>query len=253
MGMTAVRHTPPGGLDWSKHALFLDFDGTLAPLADHPGDVRLPARIVPVLHAALAATGGAVAVLSGRALADLDPHLPPRITVRAGSHGAEMTGIHGIDTQPGDLSGPAKPLAALAAAHDLLIEAKPGAVALHYRSRPDLGPLVRRTVDEAVIPGLRALHGNMVSEIARADIDKGTALAALMARPPFAGRVPVMIGDDVTDEDGFRRAQAMGGAGLHIGAGPTVALWRLPTIDAAHDWLARTLTGTPARTEGAAP
>ena len=142
---------------------------------------------------------------------------------------------------------------ALAAAHDLLIEAKPGAVALHYRSRPDLGPLVRRTVDEAVIPGLRALHGNMVSEIARADIDKGTALAALMARPPFAGRVPVMIGDDVTDEDGFRRAQAMGGAGLHIGAGPTVALWRLPTIDAAHDWLARTLTGTPARTEGAAP
>ncbi|GMG82047.1 trehalose-phosphatase [Paralimibaculum aggregatum] len=235
--------------DWDRTALFLDFDGTLAPIVDRPED----AAMAPATRAAVAAirarTGGAVALISGRALADLDARTAPLALPAAGSHGAEFRSPgSGAETAAGAaarLAPAAAAIAALAGAEGLLMERKPGSVTLHYRSRPALGGAVRALVERLAAEGagLRALHGLMVSEVALAGIDKGTALRSFMAAPPFAGRSPIAAGDDTTDEDAFRAARALGGTGIKIGPGPTAASHRAPGIAAFLDWLARRAAG----------
>ena len=123
--------------------------------------------------------------------------------------------------------------------HGVTSERKPGAIALHYRKAPDQGAACRAFVDTLVgeDPSLRSLHGKMVSEVALKGVDKGGAVERFMAAPAFAERLPVMVGDDVTDEDGFRAAQAMGGFGIKIGQGPTEAQHRIADVAGFADWL----------------
>jgi trehalose 6-phosphate phosphatase len=238
---------PPPRIDWTRHAAFLDFDGTLSPLVDQPDQARLAPGVADLLIRLHDVTGGAIAIVTGRAIADIAPKLPQGLLTLSGSHGLELQ----HPGQPATLTHRAEGLfetaiAALetfAAPRDLRVEAKPGAIALHYRNNPDLGPDCQRCVTEIADahPGLRAMHGNMVSEVAIAGVDKGIALKTLMEQAPFAGRTPIMAGDDVTDEDGFAAAQALSGFGIRIASPQTSARYGLPSLDAFVDWLSGTL------------
>lgn len=241
---------PPATLDWTRHALFLDFDGTLAPLADTPDAVEMGPATTRLLRRALDRTDGAVAVISGRQLADLSALMAGLRLPLSGSHGVEIR-LPGAPDRSGGGADPAAldrahdRLAPLASGRGLLLERKPGAVALHYRNRPELADTCRTAVAEAAgAEGLRVMHGNCVSEAAPESIDKGTALREFLADPPFRGRRPVMIGDDTTDEDGFAAAQDAGGFGLRIGGTTTCARYRVETMEDALAWLAGTLEQT---------
>lgn len=229
--------------DWRRNALFLDFDGTLAPIVPRPEDAAASAETSRAVERIAELAGGAVAILSGRDLVDLDQLLAPLHLPAAGSHGAvrrDASGtLHGVEISDEELARATERLEQFAGAHDLLVEHKTGAVTVHYRNRPEHAEPARKLVDEitTTTSGLRAIHGNMVSEIATESANKGHALQAFMQEAPFAGRVPIMIGDDTTDEDAFSAAQALGGAGLKIGAGETVARHRLDTIDDFLAWL----------------
>ena len=225
-------------------ALFLDFDGTLAPIVARPELAGMSERTRDAVGMLKVGCGGALAVLSGRPLDQLRDLLSPVEPAMAGSHGAEISRPGEADLTLGDeaqnsLDRVHERLSRLARREDLLIERKRGSVCLHYRSRPDLEQACNKAAADAVRgrSGLKLMRGHMVVEIALAGIDKGTALAALMSQPPFAGRVPVAAGDDTTDEDAIRSAQKMGGIGIRIGDGPSEALVRFKGIEAFLDWL----------------
>lgn len=223
-------------------ALFIDFDGTLADIAPRPDAVALPAGLVPLLATLHGRLGGALAVVSGRPISQLDAFLAPLQLPLAGLHGAERRSASGVVTRlpEADLAEVVARLQALAAVHaGLLVEAKPGAVALHYRLAPDCEALARQAMQDALqrSPGMALLHGKMVIEMKPANASKGRAVEAFMAEPPFAGRQPLFAGDDTTDESGFAVVQAAGGAGIKIGPGPTQAQHRLDSPTRLQAWL----------------
>lgn len=238
--------------DWRRHALFLDFDGTLAPIVHRPADAAASPETRRAVRRIAEMTGGALAILSGRDLDDLDARLAPLVLPAAGTHGVVRRDAEGRlhrDASAGarfdDAAGRVE---AFAHRNGLLVERKSGAVALHYRAAPELAVHARRFIDDIVAAGpeLRSIHGNMVSEVVIPAADKGRALAAFMKEPPFAGRVPLMAGDDMTDEDAFFAAQRLGGSGLKIGPGETAAMYSLPDIEAFHDWLHKVAEDGPA-------
>ena len=239
----------PPSVDWSECAAFLDFDGTLAPLADHPTDVTLPGRETDILRRLHAQTGGAVAILSGRDLTGIRPYFKSLPLVLSGSHGAEIDFPDDEDVEVAAFTIPRASrdrLEHYAEAHDLLLERKAAAYALHYRTHPELAEEIRALVEEVAASDpdtLRALHGRMVGEVAVRGHDKGTALTALMERPVFRARRPVAVGDDTTDEDAIRAAQRLGGIGLRIGTAPTEADYAFPDREAFVDWLASSTGG----------
>lgn len=215
-------------------ALFLDFDGTLVDIAPQPEAVVVPDGLVPMLGALQQYLGGAVAVISGRPMSQIDDFLAPLRLPLAGVHGAERRGANGEVTLL-----PAHPLQqvedaanALAQQHPaLLVENKRGSIALHYRQAPELEALCLETMHSAVdqSPGLTLLHGKMVVEAKPGGASKGRAIEAFMHEPPFAGRLPVFVGDDFTDEVGFSTVQRLGGLGIKVGEGQSVAWKRLDT------------------------
>lgn len=231
-------------------ALFLDFDGCLVDIAPRPDAVEIPdglARRLDRLHERL---NGAVALVSGRDIADLRSWLPDFPGVIAGSHGAELSldgrtiqSMHGIDL---DVTGLHADAARAVAGHPaILVEPKPHGVALHYRADPSL-----RGVVEAAMADLARAHPGMILQAAKMAVElrpggtgKGGAVERLMASPPFAGRTPVYAGDDLTDEEAMAVAQDQGGFGVKIGAGETLALYRLPDPAALAQWLDRGLHG----------
>lgn len=223
--------------------MFLDFDGTLAPIVDDPASARISSNTRRTIERLRLLSDGAVAMLTGRELADLDNLLGASSMPAAGSHGLEMRGIVSVDTtgacQDARLAEPARVLGEYGRENELLVEFKPGAVAVHYRARPALGAACREMVERVASSNeaLRFMHGNMVSEVALAGIDKGTALRQFMTHLPFAGRLPVMAGDDVTDEDAMAAAQDLGGFGIKIGAAASVARYRLADTETFLSWL----------------
>lgn len=235
-------------------ALFLDFDGTLVDIAAQPEGVVVPADLVDTLRRLADRLGGAVAVVSGRPIVQIDRFLSPLRLPAAGVHGTERRSADGrMAEQPTpSLDAVQQAADALAREHPLLrIEAKRGALALHYRQAPGLEALCVEAMQAAVdrSPGLTLLRGKMVAEAKPASASKGEAITAFLREPPFAGRVPVFIGDDVTDEAGFIAVQSIGGAGVKVGAGATAAQRRLQSPEAMRAGLQAALTALTAMTE----
>ena len=231
---------PPFARNW---AWFLDIDGTLLEIADRPEEVHVHARNLKLLEDLRRATGGALALVSGRSIAVLDELFKPLRLPSAGQHGAERR-----DAQGALHRHPAPPLKSVfskitkfASSHDgLVVENKGRSVALHYRLAPQLAgaaqAAVRRAAAEAG-PGIEVQDGKMVFEVKPAGCDKGKAIAAFMREAPFAGRLPVFLGDDVTDELGFRVVNRLGGHSIKIGLGASAARWRLADPAEARAWL----------------
>lgn len=238
-------------------ALFLDFDGTLTEIASRPDAVHLPPDLVPLLGALHERLEGALAIVSGRTLSELDAFLPPLRLASAAEHGA-MLRLNGAITPVGAardgsattelglfLDRAERRAREFAARHPgLLVERKTATLALHYRSAPELGErcveTMRAALDESA--PLELLHGKCVVELKPAGLSKGNAIDLLMRQAPFAGRVPVFAGDDLTDEAGFARVRELGGIAIKVGPGETIATFRCESPRVLRDWL-RTAIG----------
>ncbi|WP_411877909.1 trehalose-phosphatase [Polaromonas sp. YR568] len=226
----------------AQTALFLDFDGTLADLAPEPDAVLIAPGVIPALMRLSAQLDGALAIVSGRRLADLDAFLSPLQLPLATEHGAQRRDTRGrvASLAEPDLRALAERATELAAQHDgLRVEIKQAAVALHYRHAPELEALCLQVMQEAAdrTPGVELLRGKFVFEVKPANVSKGSAIKAFMAEPPFAGRLPLFAGDDTTDEAGFAAVQSLGGEGIKVGEGATVARHRCASPEALRQWL----------------
>jgi trehalose 6-phosphate phosphatase len=226
-----------------KHsALFVDFDGTLVDIAPRPEAVTLPTGMVALLARLNEQLGGALAVVSGRSIAQLDELLAPLQLAAAGVHGAERRNASGVVQRfhEADLSQVEAGLQALAELHPgLLVESKPGAVALHYRLAPQCEALATRAMEAALHEshGMALIHGKMVIEMKPAGASKGRAIKGFMSEAPFAGRRPVFAGDDSTDESGFAYVQSAGGMSIKVGPGATLAPYRFDSPAHLREWL----------------
>ena len=234
----------------SRSALFLDVDGTLLEIAPRPELVRVPDGLPSLMVRLSAQREGALALISGRPLAQLDRLFQPWQGAAAGLHGLERRRADGtLDCLVDGASAAAldrlRPkLAALAAdGTGLILEDKGGTLALHYRAAPQRAPEIRAVVEalqREFASALRLIAGKMVVEFRPPSVDKGRAIAAFLAEPPFRGRRPVFVGDDTTDEDGFAEIGRRGGIAVRVGPfdGSTAANFRLPTVTAVLAWLA---------------
>ena len=217
-----VKLLPPAPLP-PHAALLLDLDGTLLDLAATPDAVTVAPDLAATLRRLRERLGGALAIISGRPVEQVDALLPAIPYAVAGEHGAAIR--FAPDAAPVRAPLPALPAAWLDAAAALvaghpgtLLEPKSRGFAVHYRGAPEAGPALHEAL--AALPGLGETHhllaAHMAVELRPVGADKGTAVTALLARAPFAGRVPIYVGDDVTDEDAIRVAQDSGGIGLRV-------------------------------------
>jgi len=222
-------------------ALFLDFDGTLAPLQDDPQTVRLPRDGAAVLEELNDRLHGALALISGRDLRDLSRRTPQGVW-RIGGHGLERC-APGEAPTPAPAPAPAALAAALQEASanhpGAWIAAKGEALALHYRAAPraEADLLRAATASIAAYPDYVVQAGKCVIEVKPRRADKGAALTRQMDEPAFRGRAPLMVGDDATDEDAMRAARRLGGDGVKVGPGETAAAFRMPDPAAVWTWL----------------
>ena len=239
-----MSDSPPPALSrLAPAALFLDFDGTLVELADAPGAIAVPSGLKPLLDRLAERLEGRLAIVSGRAIDDLQGHLGGSAALLSGSHGAELLYADGrrvpVSVPPG-LAAAREAVRRFAAGADgLLVEDKPAGIALHYRLAPEREEAVGEFIEAlAERSGLALQRGKMVAELRPVGTDKGAALRRLMAEPPFAGARPVFVGDDLTDEHAFEAAAALGGEGVLVGPPrPTAARWRLDGVEAVTAWL----------------
>ncbi|MGI9335696.1 MAG: trehalose-phosphatase [Gammaproteobacteria bacterium] len=233
--------TPDGAERW---ALFLDFDGTLAEIAPTPAEVSVPSALPATLSALHRNLDGALALISGRPLAELDAFLAPASLPGAGLHGAELRDgggtVHRSARPPAGFDAVKAQLEALVQADPrLLLEDKVMTLALHYKRAPgrrnECLDAARRGVD--ALAGFMLLEGKDVFELKPAGASKGTAIGTFMRAAPFTGRQPVFAGDDVTDENGFDVVNERGGISIKIGGGETRATYRTDSVGDFRDWL----------------
>ena len=239
------RSGPPSHSEGVPWALFLDFDGTLIDLATTPDAVVVPPKLRAILSGCVAAFDGAVAIVSGRPIAALDALLDPLRLPAAGLHGLEQRMPDGTLERAArrgrGLTGLRTRFHSLAQEDArLIVEDKGSSLALHFRRAPEREHELRELVTGAAAPhnGHHVMHGKMVLEVRPAHADKGTAVTRFLETPPFAGRTPVFAGDDVTDEDAFSVVNRHGGISVKVGTGESGATFRVPDVDALHDWLA---------------
>jgi trehalose 6-phosphate phosphatase len=241
---TLTRTLPPPPITTEDDlALFLDMDGVLAALAPTPEAVVAEGRRTAVLKALDRVLGGRMAIISGRTIAEIDRISGGAAPSASGVHGLErrrrdgsLDRVEASDRVPEALEA----FRVLAASHPgVIVEDKGVSAGLHYRQAPDAAEvataLAQRLADET---GLHLQPGHMVLELKTPGADKGRALSAFMAEAPFAGALPVMVGDDLTDEAGFRAAERLGGFGVLVGPErATAARYALPDVPAVLDWL----------------
>ncbi|GAB4179545.1 MAG: trehalose-phosphatase [Rhodocyclaceae bacterium] len=239
--------------DAERWAFFFDIDGTLLEIAQTPSGVRADGVLVAMIARLRACAGGAVALISGRRIADVDALFPDLGGPIAGQHGMERRDARGALHRhaPEGVDWArlrAEVDAAMADKPGLLIEDKGLTLAVHYRQAPGLRGHVARVLGSLVAQAGGALElqqGKCVMELKPAGRDKGTAIAEFMEEAPFRGRLPVFIGDDVTDEYGFVIANSLGGSSVKVGPGKTAARSRLAGVAAVRVWLDAILAQCP--------
>jgi len=233
---------PPAQAGW---AWFLDVDGTLADFAETPDKVNISDEVQRVVRALTDGAAGAVALVSGRSIRDIDQLFGRSIGAVAGQHGNERRSTDGrvtySTTRDDRLDSAIAELTSFAAeVPELLVEDKGISATIHFRRAPELESLVDSVVEDvhARMAGTFLVQGGkMLRELIPVACNKGTAVAAFMNEPPFAGRVPTFVGDDVTDEHAFMVVNQMGGYSIKVGPGETIARYRLSDVTAVRAWL----------------
>jgi trehalose 6-phosphate phosphatase len=242
---------PPPALDpgW---ACFLDFDGTLVDLAPTPDSIHVDAVLPQLLADLQRRLEGALALVSGRSLADLDRWLPHPRLASAGLHGLERRdadGRYSVHPAPAGLrDAVAAAFTPMLARHPaLLLEDKEWAMAVHYRRAPELDAEIRlrmAEVAEQFGDAVKIQYGKCVAELRPAGIGKGTAVAEFLAEPPFLGRRAVFVGDDLSDAHAFALVNARAGLSIAVGRDDLGARHALKDIAAVRQWLAGPLGTT---------
>ncbi len=235
------RTPPPPERNW---AYFLDADGTLIEIAETPDGVLVDAVLLRLIEQLSRACGGALALVSGRSIANLEALIGCRHLPMAGLHGLERRDAEGrwrTHTTAFEAKTAIKSaLLPVVERHPgLLLEDKGLTLALHYRQTPTLAAYVHRFMARQTHlgEGLEIQRGKRVVEIKPAGIDKGSAIDAYLAEPPFRTRRPVFIGDDLNDEHGFAAVNRLDGISIKVGRGASCARFRLPDVQAVRRWL----------------
>lgn len=230
-------------------ALFLDVDGTLIEIAEAPDAIHVDEGVGALLAGLRERLGGALALASGRSLEVLDGFFEPLELPAAGLHGLERRSAAGAvnRTDGAAALGPARrALERFVADHPgALLEDKSATLALHYRRAAGAETAAREVMERTraeLGSGYRVQEGKMVLELKPHRPNKRTVVEDFMAEAPFRGRVPVFIGDDLTDEEGFEAAQNGGGAAIVVGleadgGRESVATYGLGGVRELHRWL----------------
>ncbi len=230
-------------------ALFLDVDGTLLDIAETPESVYVPEDLKTLLRDLAKRLDGALALVSGRSIDDLDRLFAPLRLCASGVHGCERRESDGLMVRPivdpGVLDAAREDLQRFVDLNPgLILEDKGFGLAVHFRRVPLLSGdvlSVMRRLCLSLGPRFTLQAGKCVLEIRPSGFSKGTSIAAFMQQPPFVGRMPIFMGDDVTDEDGFAVVNEFGGLSIKVGDAPTTfAQQRLGGVRDVRQWL-RTL------------
>jgi len=245
--VSAPLPAPPLPRPDQRWALFLDVDGCLLEFADDPAGVFVSPALRGLLQTLHDRLGGALALVSGRGVSDLDRLFGAPPWALAGLHGYELRHADGrrrqLAVDPADQARMRAAVQALAARLDgVQLEDKGHAMALHCRRAPQHLPALREAAEAVAsdLPGYELQPGNLVMEFKPAGMDKGRAVAELLRQPPFAGRLPVYLGDDLTDEHAFAVVNDAGGTSVRVGARePSQARFTLPSPAAVQAWLER--------------
>jgi trehalose 6-phosphate phosphatase len=219
------------------YALFLDFDGTLVDIVERPDAVAVDPGLPDVLTKLQDRLGGALAIISGRPVSFLDGRFVP--------HEFDMAGLHGLehriagrlsmcdpDEHPALRDMVQRLKRIVAEKEGVLIEDKGCSVAVHWRLAPherDFALATAQAAIEALGSDYRLQHGKAVAEILPSAAGKGKVIERFLQEAPYQGRRPIFVGDDLTDENGFKTVNAHGGLSVRIGPGDTVAKVRLGT------------------------
>ena len=245
------QSAPNSRQEW---ALFLDVDGTLLEIAETPQAVQVPASLKQLLDDVRSRLDGALALVSGRSLANLDQLFSPLQFIAAGVHGCERRTADGLVLRPevdaAALARVHEELAGFVRAHEgLLLEDKHYALAMHFRRAPQMQEEVYRVMNLALKelgPAFALQEGKSVLELRPSAWTKGSSITAFMQEPPFAGRIPVFVGDDVTDEHAFAVVNEMQGMSIRVGhPAATLAHHRIGSVSEVRRWLSRIPPVTP--------
>jgi len=223
---------PPLSADW---CLVLDIDGTLLEHIDRPDQVVVDSALRNLIARLVKLLGGALALISGRAIEDVERRFAPLAVPVAGLHGVEHRDFHGVirrhHMDEDALRSARAHLQQTAAQHPgLFFEDKGLNLAMHYRTAPEAAPIAEaaiRAVARDLCLRFEIQKGKMVWEVKPSGYDKGTAIEEYLDDTPFTGRTPVFVGDDLTDEVGFELVNGRGGHSIKVGPGKTRARWRL--------------------------
>jgi trehalose 6-phosphate phosphatase len=228
-----------------RWALFLDIDGTLLHIAETPQGVRVDPDLCGLMSRLFEASQGALALISGRTIAEIDRIFTPMRFPAGGQHGLERRdstgGMHRDPLSHEELTLVRIRLAALQRdCPGLMMEDKGQTLAIHFRQAPEFAKVAEQAVYDALVHlgyGWTVQPGKMVFEIKPTGKDKGSTITEFMAEPPFRGRTPVFIGDDATDEYGFAVVNGLGGVSVKVGGGATAARWQISNVEAVRSWL----------------
>ena len=238
--------SPVSGLsiDPTACAFFFDFDGVIADIAPTPDAVHVPDERAGIIRRTRETAGNALALVSGREIDDIRSVYPAYEGAASGGHGAETDWPDGTresrEADPAAIEAVQQRLQALAGEREgFLFETKRLGGVLHFRADPSLEPVARREVEALIAdhPGMELQPAKMAFEIKPEGFSKGSVIRAFMEREPFAGRTPLYVGDDVTDEAAFAVVNEMNGYSVKVGMEPTVARHRARTPDELFDWL----------------
>lgn len=245
----ALALPPPPLHMLASASLFLDLDGTLIEIASRPQDVEVGDGLISLLADLNVTLRGRLVVVSGRSVKEIRLLLRGLPLAIAGSHGVELLFADGREARPAAIEPPpemTRRLQQLRAEHaGVLIESKPYGVAIHHRLVPEAASACRALAEQiAREQGMVLQPGKQVIELKYHKANKGDAVRAFMNVAPSSGGTPLFIGDDLTDEEGFKAARLFGGAGILVGErSPTEASFRLPDVSSTLDWLKQAIAG----------